>query len=185
MSKPFSIVAILMLMGLCALHAVQVASGQPLIIGGGAVPLLGSVIAIVAMIAVAIGLWVEAFGGTDDAPSTGPATTRGASRGMTRGKGAPVWEANGQRLPGESIPACWRLEPIESWAIRDWLDRAIAFDRNCGLKDVVQRLGRNAEAVVGAFEKLPGATRNIGDFTWRLVVQLFLGGIVFKLSADK
>ena len=53
------------------------------------------------------------------------------------------------------------------------------------MKDVVKRLGRDAEPVVGAFEKFFSAAVEVGNLAGRLMVQFFSSRVVLKLLTNE
>ena len=102
MSRPFTIVSILMFLALSALQFAWLFIGQPIVVNGAAIPAWASIVLLAVCIALMFGLWRELVVTDDNASATtSRSPTRAGSRSITRAKAPPVWQVDGQRLPAD------------------------------------------------------------------------------------
>ena len=72
-------------------------------------------------------------------------------------------------LSGQPFPPGRGPEPIEPRPPRDLVQRPLALDGDCGPEDLHERLGRDSQPGVGAFEQFPRTPVQVCEVVWPAV----------------
>ena len=157
MSKPFSIIALLIMLGVAALQIALLVLGTPIVVNGVQVPPVASIVALILALVLIWGLWREIFSNGPAAEADAERTTRSrGAREITR-KPPPVWQMNGQRLPADYFMFASRGVSVKSIkAAAEKYDRIMVGFDSGAIPEASLKAARDAGAELELYIEGPG-----------------------------